>query len=398
MRLARLLVIDVLDEAGHPDLSDAAALLISELVTNAVLHARTGIDVRVSASGQGVHVAVTDHSPLRPQRRSYGTSATTGRGLALIDMIAERSGTHTEADGGKTTWFELGTPDATVREEQPEPRADAAEPLVDVVLLGTPIRLAQAWQQHAGALLREHLLSCYELDRDVDVDVDQKLAQQAEASEAFSELAEAFDDAPATDGHIELTLRLTPARSGRFSTLDRMLDEIMMMAERGELLATSTQPEIRMLRRWLCSQIDGQLSGAMPAPWAGLASETVAAPQRPVVWDVSGVRASELAVIAADDSNRIIASSAGILDLLGWSEDELLSRRVVSIIPPRFREDHVAAFTLQMLSGRSTILDRHVEVVALHRDGSELPVDLLVRREQAGGGRAVFVATFAALG
>ncbi|MDQ1668415.1 MAG: hypothetical protein QOE40_476 [Actinomycetota bacterium] len=388
-RLARQFVTEALDEAGQPVLSDAATLLVSELVTNAMLHARTDIEVCVITSPGGVRVGVTDHSPQPLQRRGYGTSATTGRGLALLDIMAERSGTDSEPDGGKTVWFELGSPDAGMPDHRAVHQPAPDSRLVEVLLLDTPLRLARAWQQHSDALLREYLLACWELPGSTE----DPLAEHAAASDAFAALSVAFD-AAAGDDDVTLILRLDPDQGAGFATLDRVLDEVVAMAERGELLAPPTQPEIRLLRRWLCSQIDGQLSGAAASPWVGLAAETVPALSRPVEWDASGVRSSSLAVIAADDSNRIIAASSAVLDLLGWSEDQLVGQRIVSVIPRRFREHHVASFTLHLLTGRTAVLDRPVRVPALHRDGHEVVVDLEVCREQAGGGRAVFVATF----
>ncbi len=53
----------------------------------------------------------------------------------------------------------------------------------------------------------------------------------------------------------------------------------------------------------------------------------------------------------------------------------------------------MAGFTLHLLTGASAIVDREVTVPALRRDGTEVPVVLLVQRESAADGRAVFVAT-----
>jgi PAS domain S-box-containing protein len=103
-------------------------------------------------------------------------------------------------------------------------------------------------------------------------------------------------------------------------------------------------------------------------------------------------------VIAADDANRIIAVSAAAADLLGWEVGELVGQRIVQVIPTRFREDHIASFTDVLLTGTTTILDRTVRVPALRRDGTEVPVDLHVRREKAGGDRVVFVATLLPVG
>ena len=66
------------------------------------------------------------------------------------------------------------------------------------------------------------------------------------------------------------------------------------------------------------------------------------------------------------------------------------------MIPPRLREQHVAAFSEHLLTGEVTILGRVVDLPALHRDGSEVPVHMVLRREHAEGGRTVFVATMTA--
>jgi PAS domain S-box-containing protein len=158
-------------------------------------------------------------------------------------------------------------------------------------------------------------------------------------------------------------------------------------------LAPTSQPEIRRLRRWICEQVRSQADGREPVPWLGISADEAVANARPVDWDPTAVLAASVATIAADDANRILAANPAVSALLGWSQDELVGRRIVSVIPHRFREAHIAAFTMHLLTERTTILNRTVEVPALHRDGTEVMVRLLVRRENAGGGRAVFVAT-----
>jgi PAS domain S-box-containing protein len=111
-----------------------------------------------------------------------------------------------------------------------------------------------------------------------------------------------------------------------------------------------------------------------------------------VEWDTSVVRTATEAVIAADDRNRILAASPAAFDLLGW-DDDLVGRRIVAVIPERFREAHIAAFTLHLLTGETRILDREVAVPALRRDGTEVAVRLLVQRDSAAEGHTVFLAT-----
>lgn len=85
---------------------DAAEMLVSELVTNAVLHARTSFTVSVERHDQAVRVSVTDLSSATPRQRSYGNDSTTGRGLRLVATIALSWGVDRTV-AGKTVWFEV---------------------------------------------------------------------------------------------------------------------------------------------------------------------------------------------------------------------------------------------------------------------------------------------------
>jgi len=103
---ARQHVVTALQEWGYDGLVETARLLTSELVTNAVLHARTEMTVSVEDSEVGVRIAVTDASPVPPSLRHHSTTATTGRGLRLLDQLA-REWSVDDTNGGKTVWFTL---------------------------------------------------------------------------------------------------------------------------------------------------------------------------------------------------------------------------------------------------------------------------------------------------
>jgi PAS domain S-box-containing protein len=166
----------------------------------------------------------------------------------------------------------------------------------------------------------------------------------------------------------------------------------MARAQQGQMLAPATQPEVRLLRRWICDQVRDQAAGQAAAPWPGLPSELTAPDLPGPRWDTEHVRTSSDAVVAGDDLNRIVAASPAALELLGW-DDDLVGRRIGEIVPRRLRESHIAGFTRHLLTGDGTILDREVRVPALRRDGSEVDVLLLVRRESSVDGRPVFTAT-----
>ena len=114
---------------------------------------------------------------------------------------------------------------------------------------------------------------------------------------------------------------------------------------------------------------------------------------RPISWDDDVVSASKEALIAADDTDQIVAVSRRTCDLLGYEEpDQLIGRRLVAIIPPRYHQAHLAGFTLHLINGRRPLLGRTVRVPTLRRDGTENVVDLVVATHQMPGGRHLFIA------
>jgi anti-sigma regulatory factor (Ser/Thr protein kinase) len=120
--LARRFVANALDSWDHADLSDRALLAVSELVTNAFLYGEGDI-VLVVSLGAFLRVEVRDGGAGMPAQRNYSPTSTTGRGLHLVDHMADRWGTSavgTEGNGatGKAVWFEIDTP-ADVAEGAP---------------------------------------------------------------------------------------------------------------------------------------------------------------------------------------------------------------------------------------------------------------------------------------
>lgn len=80
--------------------------LVSELATNAILHARTPFTVKVSRQPSRVRVSVTDGSTSPPVRKEYLPDQPTGRGLLIMESLADRWGADL-AENGKTVWFEV---------------------------------------------------------------------------------------------------------------------------------------------------------------------------------------------------------------------------------------------------------------------------------------------------
>jgi DNA-binding NarL/FixJ family response regulator len=108
-RSARGFVREALDRWECAEALDTVALLVSELVNNAVVHARSEPDLAVWLTPSRVRVEVTDASPLLPEVRSADLLDGSGRGLALVDALAASWGVEGRPDG-KTVWFEVDRP------------------------------------------------------------------------------------------------------------------------------------------------------------------------------------------------------------------------------------------------------------------------------------------------
>ncbi|MFF0090926.1 ATP-binding protein [Streptomyces canus] len=112
VRAARTAVRDRLAAWNLDGLADVAALLVSELVTNALRHATGPIGVRLVRPGavDGVLlVEVSDPLPDPPRERVATLEDESGRGLQLVAHAAHRWGTRPGVTG-KTVWFELSVP------------------------------------------------------------------------------------------------------------------------------------------------------------------------------------------------------------------------------------------------------------------------------------------------
>lgn len=103
---ARRFVGRTLEGWGCPELEDTAVLLVGELMANVALHASGGTDVVIALDPVRLRVEVHDGSRALPQRKHYSRTATTGRGLGLVERLSAGWGFE-PTTSGKQVWFEL---------------------------------------------------------------------------------------------------------------------------------------------------------------------------------------------------------------------------------------------------------------------------------------------------
>lgn len=416
---ARRFVRSVVDRAGgQPELAETAELVVSEVVTNAVLHAGTAVAVAVRAGAGRLRVEVGDGSQQVPRQRSYDRLVSTGRGLHILEAVVDDWGVELDASG-KTVWFELtpgggphsatagGVTVTTATRDSGPAAAEAAA--VEVVLLDVPLLLHEAWQMHAESLLREYVLT--RLD---GPDTEHELRAHAELNAALGLLRDHITApqlqsepdalmADATEPLVSaarLVMRVPEESVPAFHALEQTLEAAAVMAEDGVLLTVPIQPELRELRHWLCGQVREQAAGGRPAPWRPDTDQPAPpSPRREAPrWEdelgavVAEVAAADRPMIGADDTNRIVAVSPSAVELLGHgAADDLVGRRLVVVIPERYHQAHVAGFTLHLLTGRAPLLEHPVTLPVRTADGGEVPVRLTVSARSVGA-RSVFLA------
>jgi anti-sigma regulatory factor (Ser/Thr protein kinase) len=103
---ARHFVAQTLCSWGLGQLVDDASIIVSELATNAIMHARSDFAVSLSSHGDAVRVSVRDRSPVMPVRRNPLPATISGRGLRMVTALTRRWGTEVVGNG-KVIWAEL---------------------------------------------------------------------------------------------------------------------------------------------------------------------------------------------------------------------------------------------------------------------------------------------------
>jgi anti-sigma regulatory factor (Ser/Thr protein kinase) len=115
VRAVRSYLREVLGDADEEVLADAE-LLASEVSANVVAHALTDYEVRVLTEGDRVRIEIADGSSVIPAIKDMAEDSEEGRGLVLLEGLADAWGAEERA-GGKIVWFEL-----TPSRRQPEAR------------------------------------------------------------------------------------------------------------------------------------------------------------------------------------------------------------------------------------------------------------------------------------
>jgi len=104
---ARHFAVDAVRRLGAADLADDAALVVTELAANAVVHAHSGFTLDLAAGPDVLRISVRDASPLPAGPAGPGLPAAPLHGLGAVDALASRWGVEPAGHSGKSVWVEL---------------------------------------------------------------------------------------------------------------------------------------------------------------------------------------------------------------------------------------------------------------------------------------------------
>ncbi|GAA4708138.1 hypothetical protein GCM10023349_28460 [Nocardioides conyzicola] len=272
-------MVETCRDIGRDDLVECAELGVSELVTNALLHAVLPLTVRVRGTAEHPRVEVHDGSTELPQMPSAVADEddlllTFGRGLGIVARCSTAWGVDLE-ENGKTVWFAPAT----------EPGGEPAEGVVTgqvvdvrrapsptdmrIDIIGVPLRMYIEFQRHYRELRREvRLLSlAHETDYPLAKDLSElfgSLERDLRDGIGADQIEEALATGAATADLRVAIPRETAATIGRFIELLELADAF---CREKRLLSLARTPEQQRFQRWFLSEFVRQERGEAPLPW-----------------------------------------------------------------------------------------------------------------------------------
>lgn len=283
---ARRWVVDTCHEIGRVDLVECAQLAVSELVTNALLHAEPPLVVRLGGTSTHPRIEVADGSVVPPAPNASMTEddellSTIGRGLGLVAMCSAVWGVRIHRNG-KVIWFVPATearPDVDLRtleieyegtSDQPTPEPELTDPVL-VRVLGLPTQAYADFRHHYREIRRE--LSLLALASEESYPIARHLSELFSLFEHEFKLSSGSEviTAAIASGDPTVDVDVIVDRPS-IATVAQMIDVLELAdafcrAER--LLSVASSAAQRDFTRWYLGEFVSQGRGRAPVPWTG---------------------------------------------------------------------------------------------------------------------------------
>jgi len=280
---ARRWVATTFSDIRRADLTECAEVGVSELVTNALLHATPPIHVAVRGTREHPRVEVRDQSvdkPVLPDPIDHddpeSVLLTFGRGLNIVARAADAWGAEIE-DEGKIVWFtpaaefsEDGTEGVITGITVDEPDPAAEDDSVRLAIRNVPVTAYTAFQRHYRELRREVRLLALAHEEEYP------LAKTL--SDLFGSLekplrhdlgANQVDAAAATGhNHVDLDVVLRRPDAARVERLIELLDLADAFCREERLLSLARTPDQVTFQQWFLGEVVRQSMGEDPIAWS----------------------------------------------------------------------------------------------------------------------------------
>ena len=262
---ARAWVVEEFGDLGRTDLLDAAELGVSELVTNAILHAEPPITLRVLGSRERPRVEVRDHSK-RPPRTTDdmtdedGLMRTVGRGMGILALYSQAWGADVSPEG-KVVWFV----------PSPDPGVDVDDKLLQVQLLGMPAQVWASFRDWYAEIRRELRLLAFAHPDQVPLAAEvAELTLRTELERRRAHGIERLDAAIAAgDATVDLDYRVPASAPATMARMGEVLARADEFCRDQSLLTMPATPQQLALLDWYVGEFVRQGAGEEPQPWTG---------------------------------------------------------------------------------------------------------------------------------
>ncbi len=355
-------------------IADDAALVVTELVTNALLHGGPPVRLRLWEVPEGVRLEVADRGAELPVAGRRSSVAMTGRGLALVEALTRSWGVAEDERGGKVVWAELADDGAQDSEALPlgdleqllEALSDddveplhVFEPLHVVELGAVPTDLLLEAKAHIDDLVREFTLEAAAADETA-------AAAGGTVPRGLAELVatvvhgfhgprnaierQALEAAERDEPEVHLTLTLPASAAEAGERYLAALDEADEWAAGERLLTLATAPVHKVFRHWyvqtLVDQLRALAGGTAPPPVVPFPQHLAAslgAPAAPAVRRTQlapGVdhaalfRALPTPYMVMDRDLVLVECNDAYLATVGRTREDILGRPVFEVFPP----------------------------------------------------------------
>lgn len=265
---ARRALRDLLHGTAFEERCEDAALALSEVVTNAVLHGREPLSLRLHLAGDVLRAEVRDGSPLSPSFSMLDPAAVTGRGLLLVATVSDRWGVEPVEDG-KAVWFEmdLDSLDGPLDVDDllaswGEDVDDPGQEVVKVVITELDVPLTARSEAHVEALLRELAIvsTSDECAPELKLVAERVLTAAAAVEALRAEVKQQLSRAVLEDvGQIDVVLRVTRIDADTVRAFLRAVDDADRLSRRGELLTQPAPKELSEARERYLQRVVNQL-------------------------------------------------------------------------------------------------------------------------------------------